>query len=138
MRGILGMSALAALASLIAVYIVSSWTHDPTFKITDDIIRQLIDAVDADRVIDCTPAVLSEDIAKRCMVRDSSIFQPVRADVVVRPMSTDEVSRVMKICHENRIPVTASGAKTGMRVRARPIALLLGLMVARGFVLCRA
>ena len=41
--------------------------------------------------------------------------------VVVFPISTDEVSEIMKFCYENNIPVTPSGARTGLSGGALPI-----------------
>ena len=41
-------------------------------------------------------------------------------DVVLRPRSTDEVSAIMRICHEHRIPVTPRGAGTGLSGGALP------------------
>jgi glycolate oxidase len=35
-------------------------------------------------------------------------------DVVVKPGSTDEVSKVVRLCNEKRIPLTARGAGTGL------------------------
>ncbi len=36
---------------------------------------------------------------------------------VVRPKSTEEVSRLLKLCHRERVPVTTQGGMTGL-VRA--------------------
>src|SRR4051812_44954701 len=41
-------------------------------------------------------------------------------DVVLKPRSTDEVSAIMRICHENKIPVTPRGAGTGLSGGALP------------------
>ena len=35
-------------------------------------------------------------------------------EVVVRPRTTAEISQIMKLCHENKIPVTPRGAGTGL------------------------
>ncbi|HML57355.1 MAG TPA: FAD-linked oxidase C-terminal domain-containing protein [Ferruginibacter sp.] len=45
-------------------------------------------------------------------------FAPV---LVVFPNTTDEVSRLMKVCYEQRIPVTPRGAGTGLAGGALPI-----------------
>jgi glycolate oxidase len=42
-------------------------------------------------------------------------------DLVVKPGSTEEVSDVIKICNENKIPVTPRGAGTGLSGGALPI-----------------
>ncbi len=41
-------------------------------------------------------------------------------DVVIRPETTEEISAIMKICHENFIPVTPRGAGTGLSGGALP------------------
>ena len=42
-------------------------------------------------------------------------------DYVVRPKSTDEVSRIVRLAYENNIPVTARGAGTGLAGGAVPV-----------------
>ncbi|HEY3360411.1 MAG TPA: FAD-binding oxidoreductase, partial [Methanosarcina sp.] len=42
-------------------------------------------------------------------------------DYVVRPKSTDEVSRIVRLAYENDIPVTARGAGTGLAGGAVPV-----------------
>ena len=42
-------------------------------------------------------------------------------DVVLRPADADEISRIMRLCHEHRIPVTPRGAGTGLSGGALPI-----------------
>jgi len=42
-------------------------------------------------------------------------------DVVLRPGTTEEVSQIMRLCHEHRVPVTARGAGTGLSGGALPI-----------------
>jgi FAD/FMN-containing dehydrogenase len=44
----------------------------------------------------------------------------VRPDVVLRPASTDQVSQIMKICHDAAQPVVVQGGLTGLVVGARP------------------
>src|SRR5579872_6941001 len=41
-------------------------------------------------------------------------------DVVIKPGSTQEVSDVLKICNEHKIPVTPRGAGTGLSGGALP------------------
>ena len=43
------------------------------------------------------------------------------ADLVVQPVSVDEVRAVLGLCHEHRIPVTARGAGTGNYGQAIPL-----------------
>ena len=35
-------------------------------------------------------------------------------EAAIDALSTGEISRIMKICHDNRIPVTCRGAGTGL------------------------
>ena len=42
-------------------------------------------------------------------------------DVVLRPGTVEEVSAIMKLCYEHRVPVTARGAGTGLSGGALPI-----------------
>jgi glycolate oxidase len=35
-------------------------------------------------------------------------------EVVLKPATAQEVSDILRFCHTNRIPVTASGARTGL------------------------
>lgn len=41
--------------------------------------------------------------------------------IVLRPSTTEEVSAILRYCNENRIPVTPSGARTGLSGGALPI-----------------
>ena len=63
--------------------------------------------------------------------RTSGFFNtdPCEAMAIVRPASTEEVSQVLKLCHEARQPVVTVGGATGL-VRAAvagPDELLLSL-----------
>jgi glycolate oxidase len=44
-------------------------------------------------------------------------YQP---DVVLRPANAEEISRIVRLCHEHRIPVTPRGAGTGLSGGALP------------------
>lgn len=41
-------------------------------------------------------------------------------EVVIKPRTVEEVSAIMKICNENKIPVTPRGAGTGLSGGALP------------------
>jgi FAD/FMN-containing dehydrogenase len=43
----------------------------------------------------------------------TQVFRP-RASVLCRPRTTDEVSRLMKLCTRHRVPVIPSGGRTGL------------------------
>ncbi|UYZ61382.1 FAD-binding oxidoreductase [Hymenobacter weizhouensis] len=42
-------------------------------------------------------------------------------DVVVRPANAEEISRIVRLCHEHRIPITPRGAGTGLSGGALPM-----------------
>ena len=46
--------------------------------------------------------------------RDESAFPPVRPSAVVMASTTEEVSRVLNYCNEQRIPVVAFGAGSSL------------------------
>jgi FAD/FMN-containing dehydrogenase len=46
--------------------------------------------------------------------RDWSAAFPPRASMLCRPRTTDEVSRLMKLCAQYRVPVVPSGGRTGL------------------------
>ncbi len=64
-----------------------------------------------------TGADISPDYAKDEM----PIYGTRMPDLAVQPVSTEEVSAVMKICYENNIPVTPRGAGTGLVGGAVPL-----------------
>ncbi|HEX5168824.1 MAG TPA: FAD-linked oxidase C-terminal domain-containing protein [Cyclobacteriaceae bacterium] len=42
-------------------------------------------------------------------------------DIVLKPGTTEEVSKILKVCNDNRIPVTPRGAGTGLAGSALPV-----------------
>ena len=46
--------------------------------------------------------------------KDESAFPPIKPSAVITVHSTDEVSKVLKYCNENLIPVVAFGAGTSL------------------------
>ncbi|MCJ7445615.1 MAG: FAD-binding protein [Methanotrichaceae archaeon] len=55
-----------------------------------------------------------------CYASDASQIEGL-PDFVIRPKSTEEVSRILMICNEFEIPVTARGAGTGLAGGATPV-----------------
>ena len=53
--------------------------------------------------------------------RDESAFPPVMPSAVIYAKSTDEVSQVLKICNEKKIPVVPFGAGTSLEGHVLPI-----------------
>ncbi len=52
---------------------------------------------------------------------DESLMPPHPPEVVVRPSSAEEVSKIMRLAYEERIPVTPQGSRTGLSGGAHPI-----------------
>ncbi|MEX2723034.1 MAG: FAD-binding oxidoreductase [Candidatus Freyarchaeota archaeon] len=84
-----------------------------TSNIAHNIVRQLVDIVGADNV-NTDPAEIY------CYSRDSTPFQHF-ADIIVRPMSTDEVSRVLKLANLNHVPVYPRGSGTSAAGSPLPV-----------------
>ena len=45
---------------------------------------------------------------------EMAIYGKARPEVLVEATSTEEVAAVVKLCNENKVPVTPSGARTGL------------------------
>ncbi|OON67343.1 FAD-binding oxidoreductase [Hymenobacter sp. CRA2] len=67
-----------------------------------------------------TPGRLEEDEYVR-YGQDHTEDLAYRPDVVLRPANADEVSRIMRLCYEHRLPVTPRGAGTGLSGGALPV-----------------
>ncbi len=52
-------------------------------------------------------------------------------EVVIKPASTEEVSKILKICNKHRIAVTPSGARTGLSGGALPVRGGVNLSLSR-------
>ena len=64
--------------------------------------------------------VFTDDESREKYGRDETenlLFLPA---IVIKPRTAEELSAVMKICNENKIPVTARGAGTGLSGGALP------------------
>lgn len=60
-----------------------------------------------------------EDLDKHAV--DESPLEPHPPQIVVLPADTEQVSRIMKLANENKIPVTPQGSLTGLSGAAHPI-----------------
>src|SRR3990170_2580180 len=60
-----------------------------------------------------------EDLKKHAV--DESIEPPHCPEIVVKPGNTEEVSEILKLAYERRIPVTPQGSRTGLSGGAHPI-----------------
>ncbi len=78
-----------------------------------------------------TSAVKSgADIALEHM-SDWSKIEPVRPLALVFPSNTDDVSAVLRLCHQHRIPVVPQGGLTGLAGGARPVAGGIAMAMSR-------
>jgi D-lactate dehydrogenase (cytochrome) len=62
---------------------------------------------------------------------DMTFHEPHRPDVVVYPVTTDEVSRVLAYAHEHRVPVTPFGVGSSLEGHVIPIAGGISLDLTR-------
>lgn len=61
----------------------------------------------------------AEDLEKHAI--DESPLEPHPPHIVVKPASTEEVSKVLKLANDNLIPVTPQGSLTGLSGASHPI-----------------
>jgi glycolate oxidase len=64
-------------------------------------------------------SVLGEDLVKHS--KDESLEPPHTPEVIVYPLSTGEISSVMKLASIHNIPVTPQGSRTGLSGGAHPV-----------------
>jgi len=89
-------------------------------KVTPEIIEQLKAAAPGH-------VYVGEDINEDYMRDEMPIYGKKMPDVLIQPLTTEEVSAVMKICNDNLIPVTPRGAGTGLV--GASVAVLGGVML---------
>ena len=89
-------------------------------QVTPEIIEQL-KAAAPDHVY------VGADINEDYMRDEMPIYGKRMPDVLIQPLTTEEVSAVMKICNDNLIPVTPRGAGTGLV--GASVAVLGGVML---------
>lgn len=90
-------------------------------ELTPEIIEQL-------KVAAPGHVLVGEEINEDFSHDEMSIYGSRMPDVLVEPRTTEEVAAVMKICNENKIPVTPSGARTALT--GGPVSLLGGVMLS--------
>ena len=92
--------------------------------ITKSFIQKLTKAIGENAV-----SIQAETLEKHATdFSDELHFPP---EVVVKPSDTEGVSRVMKLCHRHRIPVTVQGARSGLSGAALPVFGGVALCVER-------
>jgi glycolate oxidase len=88
-----------------------------------------VKANETDTLQSCIPAfkkitgdafVFADAVMMEKYARDETENLYFLPDVVIRPRTTEEISAIMKICNEHRIPVTPRGAGTGLSGGALP------------------
>jgi glycolate oxidase len=84
-------------------------------KLNADIIEQL-KAIAPNRVY------AGDDINEDFTHDEMPIYGKFSPDAVVEALTTEEVAAVLKVCNENKIPVTTRGAGTGLAGGSTPIA----------------
>ena len=89
-------------------------------QVTPEILEQL-KAAAPDHVF------TGDDINPDYMRDEMPIYGKRMPDVLIQPLTTEEVSAVMKICNDNLIPVTPRGAGTGLV--GASVAVLGGVMI---------
>jgi len=83
-------------------------------RVNEEVRRKLEEIVGEKHVSDT-----DEDIKKHAV--DESLEPPHPPEVVVRPATTEEVSAVMSLAYEERIPVTPQGSRTGLSGASHPV-----------------
>lgn len=90
-------------------------------KVTPELIEQISAAVNGHVLVG---EQINEDFAHDEM----RIYGQAMPEIVVEPTSTEEVAALMKICNENKIPVTPSGARTALT--GGPVAIHGGVILS--------
>jgi FAD/FMN-containing dehydrogenase len=85
---------------------------------------------------------LREIVGDRGLILDEHDKQPFVTDwrgslvgqaaAVVRPATTDEVSKVVKLCHEHGIAIVPQGGNTGLMGGATPWPAHTGILLSLG------
>jgi glycolate oxidase len=80
----------------------------------------------------CGPdGIVKDAVARRTYESDGLLQYRVQPGAVVLPTTTDQVSRVIALCHRNEIPWVARGSGTGLSGGALPIADGVLIVLAR-------
>lgn len=93
-------------------------------KVTEEVLRELTEIVGDGNII--TDRSEMEPFSHDEMAKDIAIVH--YPDVVVKPGSAEEISRIMRLANRMRIPVTPRGAGTGLSGGAVPV--LGGILIS--------
>ena len=72
------------------------------------------------RLIAGDPFVVTDPAAMHAYGHDETETLHYQPDIVIRPRTAEQVSSIMKLCNQHRIPVTPRGAGTGLSGGALP------------------
>lgn len=86
----------------------------PFNKLTSVLIEQLQSIAGSD-------AILLDDTSLKIYSSDETEDLSFLPEAVIKPQSAEEISRILKLCNENNIPVTPRGAGTGLSGGALPV-----------------
>ena len=92
--------------------------------ITREIIDELGSIVGAEYI-----SLNPESLEKHAV--DESPLHPHRPEIILKPDSTIQVSRIMKLADKHRIPVTPQGSRTGLSGGSHPISGGIALSMER-------
>ena len=87
-------------------------------QLTDELVAAFESIVGPEHVL--TPGRLDDDEYARYGQDHTEDFV-FRPDVVLRPANAEQISGIMRLCHQHRLPVTPRGAGTGLSGGALPI-----------------
>lgn len=93
-------------------------------EVTPELWKQ-IEAIVGQENVSSSP----EDLEKHAV--DESPLEPHPPQLVVRPGSTEEVSRVLRLANEKIVPVTPQGSRTGLSGASHPIFRGIALSLER-------
>jgi FAD/FMN-containing dehydrogenases len=65
--------------------------------------------------------IITDDVELLVYEADGSFVYTAKPDVVVFPRSTEEVTRVVRVAWENRVPIVGRGSGTSLSGGALPI-----------------
>src|SRR5262245_9647407 len=97
----------------------------PTVPVTPAVLDGL-------RAIVGEKGLILDEPGKEPFVRDWRGTLVGNAAVVVRPANTDEVSKVVKLCHDNGIAIVPQGGNTGLMGGATPWPTHAGILLSLG------
>ena len=81
---------------------------------------QVMALLDEFRLIAGDPFVVTDPAAMHAYGHDETETLHYQPDIVIRPRTAEQVSAIMKLCNQHRIPVTPRGAGTGLSGGALP------------------